>query len=110
MQLASDKAKASNVVEVTPPTLAVHVRNEQSVSYTFKRGNLRKQVVELIEEHIPEINMVVWKLNDELTWPNEYTFKEKSPKAILNKVLGAYGAVGLSYINNVIEIEKKADK
>ena len=81
------------------------------ISYALKKGKLEPQIRAFIKTHYPHITDVVWSVDTNFAWFNNFDVTGETYAHILAKVLHNYDAAAVFYKSNVVKIiPKGSDK
>jgi hypothetical protein len=104
----------SNVPEETGSTPSTEDANEPpaklEVDFQLKPGRLQPQIERLIKTNFPKITGVVWSVDTNLRWFNDYKATGATYSHILSSILRRYEAKAKFWGNNVVEIMPKQEK
>ncbi len=106
-----DSIDASTVNHATQSSK--YSENKDGVTFKLTPGLLEPQVRELLLHH-PSIEGkakgIIWKAEDNLQWPNEFTVSGKEIDEVVHKILRPYSLATYNYLNNVIIIDRKNNR
>jgi hypothetical protein len=109
---AAVESLESNPV-IPASTSSKYSESKEGVTFQLTPGLLEPQVRELLLHH-PNIEGkatgIIWKAEDNLQWPNEFTVSGKEIDEVLHKILRPYSLATYNYLNNVIIIDRKNNR